>query len=415
MDLFAISIPLYLLLILLEAGYGSWKNIKIYRFNDTISNLNTGILSLIYGLGPKAGLFFLYIISFEKLRIFDLPNSWWAFVICLVAVDFCAYWFHRFSHEINLLWGSHMVHHRSEEFNFSVALRQSANGLIPSIIFFLPAAFAGVSPEMYTLMGTINLVYQFILHTQTVGKLPAPIEYIFNTPSHHRVHHAVNPKYIDKNYSGIFIVFDRMFGTFQAEEEAVKYGITKPLQSWNPLWSNVEHFIAIWDAMKLTPHWGEKMRILFDKPGWMPRRLGGPQQVNETPIRDKFDTKISRQANWYVLLQFTICFSLFSIFYYNFSRFEMEDIYFVFGGLMIAYFMGSSGMLENKEWAWPLEVVKVIATPFVVGLLFEHHPYFIEITAAFSVAALLAFAWLFSLKEEYEFHFSEWLEKMLQR
>lgn len=415
MDLFAISIPLYLLLILGEAAYGSWKNLKIYRFNDTISNLNAGILSLIYGLGPKAGLFFLYIFTYEKLRVFHLPETWWTFLVCLVAVDFCSYWFHRFSHEINLLWGSHMVHHRSEEFNFSVALRQSANGLIPSVIFFLPAAFMGVSPEMYTLMGTVNLVYQFILHTQTVGKLPAPIEYVFNTPSHHRVHHAVNPQYIDKNYSGIFILFDRMFGTFRAEEEEVKYGITKPLQSWNPLWSNVEHFVALWDTMKQTPHWGEKLRIMFGRPGWLPAWMGGPQTVTETPVRDKYDTKVSRQANWYVLLQFTVCFTLFSIFYYNFSRFDSVDIYLVFGVLMLFFFIGSSGMLEHKDWAWPLEVARVVAAPLVVGHLFEHHPYFVEITATFGVAAVVSLVWLYSLKEEYAFEWASLLDRFIEK
>ena len=181
--------------------------------------------------------------------------KWVAAIGLLFGVDFCFYWFHRIAHEYAAPWATHVVHHQSEEYNLAVALRQSAFEGCFAWVFYLPLAVIGFPPIWYVSMKAINLLYQFWIHTEAIDRL-GPLEWVMNTPSHHRVHHARNPKYLDKNYAGMFIIWDRMFGTFQPEEEQPVYGITKPLQSWNPLWANlaawVELFEDAWHAPRIA-------------------------------------------------------------------------------------------------------------------------------------------------------------------
>lgn len=405
---FALVIPLYLILIGFEAVYGAYKNMKLYRLNDTISNLNTGLLSVIYGFTPKAAHLVIYIYFYEHFRIADFPKTWWAFLIFLISTDFCVYWFHRFSHEVNFIWASHKVHHQSEEFNMSVALRQSANGLFPAVFFFLPAAILGVDPISFGLMTTINLVYQFTIHTKVIKKFPKVIEYVFCTPSHHRVHHAMNPKYLDKNYAGIFILWDRIFGTFQVEEEAeiINYGITQPFNSWNPLWANVEHFTQIWKTMKLVPNWSQKLRVIFDKPGWMPKELGGeyqpqPREKNYVSYNPKVDTNV----NLYVLFQFVISLSLFVLVYFKIESFPKSVFYLVFGGLLSWTFINNASMLDGKRWSWVSDVFKCLVAPLFIGYIFKNQTYFEELFITFFCCNLISLIWLFQIKKYFKVDF----------
>lgn len=409
---FALAIPLYLLLILIEAGYGAWKKQHLYRFNDTIANLNSGVLSIIYGFGPKATLFFMYVWVYEHCRIADYPKTWWTSALFLVITDFCAYWFHRFSHEINLLWGSHKVHHQSEDFNFSVALRQSANGLIPSVVFFLPAAFFGVDPASFALMSTLNLVYQFLMHTKIVGKLPKPIEYIFCTPSHHRVHHGMNPKYLDKNYGGILILWDRWFGTFQQEEEAVKYGITTPFNSWNPVWANIEHFIYIFKTVPTIHNFYDKMKFIFGKPGWLPEENGGPMPPKDRLIGYKiYDTTLSPSIKAYVLFQFIISFSLFYFVYMNRSQFTNNEFYAYFGLPMVWSFINISGLSEGKGWAWMSEILRNAISPIVLFyLIHDLHAFVLP----YSLACICSLVGLFFLRSELDDELTKIKEQWLK-
>jgi sterol desaturase/sphingolipid hydroxylase (fatty acid hydroxylase superfamily) len=231
-------------------------------------------------------------------------DSAWQWIAAFVAYDFCYYWKHRFGHEWRIMWASHIAHHQSEEFNLSTALRQTGTDYI-GFVFYIPLFLAGVPAAAVVTVGSLNLIYQFWVHTEHIRRLGA-YEWIFVTPSNHRVHHARNPEYIDRNYGGVFILWDRLFGTFQDEREDVPcvYGITTGLKSWNPLWANLHFWL---DTAKLawrTRSWADKLRIWFKPPAWQPADLDPQQKVD--PNYPKFDPPASRYVRGYVFVQYWI-------------------------------------------------------------------------------------------------------------
>ncbi|HTM99937.1 MAG TPA: sterol desaturase family protein, partial [Pedobacter sp.] len=248
-DYIALSVPVFFILIGIELAYAFYKKLKYYRFNDSISNLSQGIGSQITGLFVKTLLFFGYKYIFENWRLFDLPTTIWVWILLFIGVDFFYYWFHRMSHQVNALWAAHIVHHQSEEYNLTVALRQSWFQSWFAWVFYLPLAFIGFDPIMFVTLSAFNTLYQFWIHTRAIKHMGF-LEHILNTPSHHRVHHGSNPKYIDKNHAGSLIIWDKMFGTFQKEEEEVYFGITTPLASWNPVWANFHYWVELWQTTK---------------------------------------------------------------------------------------------------------------------------------------------------------------------
>lgn len=219
-----------------------------------------------------------YFYIYEHFRFFEFAmTNPWAWVLCIVGQDFCYYWSHRLAHEVNFLWAGHVIHHHSEEYNLVVALRQTGLGGLVSWIFYVPLALFGFHPWMYLASGQINLIYQFWVHTKAVGKIGKIGEYLLSTPSHHRVHHAINPIYIDKNHGGIFIIFDRMFGTFREETEPCVYGTVKPLRSFNPVYANFHYY---WELLKQAfqaEYFLDKILVFFKPPGWIPRQGQNPQ------------------------------------------------------------------------------------------------------------------------------------------
>ena len=229
------AIPGFLILLLLEAWY-SWKENKaLFETKDTWSSLAMGIGNVISGFVSKLVVLgaFMFVYQF---RIFTLGYAWWVWVLAFFADDLSYYWFHRTSHHVRWFWASHVIHHSSQHYNLSTALRQTWTGnLTGSFLFWLWMPLIGFHPIIVILMQQVSLIYQFWIHTEAVHRLPAPIEYIFNTPSHHRVHHARNLKYLDKNHAGILIIWDRMFNTFKQEEERPTYGLTKNISTYNPI------------------------------------------------------------------------------------------------------------------------------------------------------------------------------------
>ena len=284
-----IAIPIYFLLIGFEFIVLRLKKHKSYRLKDAMTNINCGVVSQITGAFLLVTLFSAYTLIEEKFGFFNIPIVWWAFPLAFVFFDFMYYWAHRLSHEINLFWGGHSVHHQSEEYNLSVALRQSSTQILWTFLFYLPLALAGIDPIVFITSQGLNLVYQFWIHTESIKKMPRWFEFIFNTPSHHRVHHARNPKYIDKNHAGTLIIWDRLFKTFEKEDELPHYGITKPLKSWNPVWANFAHYSAILSDLKRVPSVKDKVRLLFKKPGWKPEYMGGFEKAPDIdPAYEKF-------------------------------------------------------------------------------------------------------------------------------
>jgi alkylglycerol monooxygenase len=244
-----LSIPIFFILIGIELVVERFSHRKLYRLPDAIANLSCGITSQLSGLFMRILAIGIYEIVYANFALFTLDRSWLYWLGLFLLTDFTYYWAHRMSHEINLFWGGHVVHHQSEEYNLSVALRQSSFQVVWTFAFSLPIALLGFNTVDFVLISAFNTLYQFWIHTETINKM-GWFEYVFNTPSHHRVHHGRNPKYIDKNHAGSLIIWDKMFGTFQAEEERPTYGITKPINSWNAVWANFSHYVVMADETK---------------------------------------------------------------------------------------------------------------------------------------------------------------------
>lgn len=257
-----LAVPFFALLLGLELWQDSrngWKHYKSLR--DTLSNLYIGAGEVILSLVLKGSMIVLYDLVLKHFALFKIPDSWWSGIVFFLLFDFIYYWAHRLGHEINLMWAGHVPHHSSEAFNLTVALRQPWFQVLTTWFLFVPLAVLGFSTRMLIVVSALDILYQFWIHTPYIRKLPAWFEFVFNTPSHHRVHHGRQEKYLDKNHGGVLIIWDRLFGTFQEEEETPDYGITQPLHSFNPLWANVHHFAAITRATlhKNPKSWGGMM------------------------------------------------------------------------------------------------------------------------------------------------------------
>jgi sterol desaturase/sphingolipid hydroxylase (fatty acid hydroxylase superfamily) len=293
------------------------------------------------------------------------------FVACFIGVDFLYYWFHRMSHEVNGFWAAHVVHHQSEQYNLSVALRQGAFQAWFSWMFYLPLALLGFPPLVFLAVSSFNTLYQFWIHTRLIGRL-GPLEWVFNTPSHHRVHHARNPKYIDRNHGGTLIVWDRLFGTFKQEEEEPVYGITTPLRSWNPLWANVSHWVWIASMARRARGLGDELRCFVKPPGWRPPEMGGFQPAPEVDAREvvRYETRLPRAHAAYVFAQFVLTLAGAAWLLQRQSQLS-QDVLLALAALVVCALLAFGGLFERRRWAVPLEVVRVPATLATIVLLFR--------------------------------------------
>ncbi|MGE8142540.1 sterol desaturase family protein [Novosphingobium sp. NPDC080210] len=263
------AVPGFVLLVLLEMVWAWRKSPNSYEPRDTLTSLAMGLGSTVAGL-LTAGLVGGAFLAVYEHRLFEIGWVWWAWIACFVLDDLAYYWFHRTAHRVRWFWASHVNHHSSQHYNLSTALRQTWTGTIAfGFIFRLPLLLVGFPPAMILFCAGLNLIYQFWFHTEAIDKCPRWFEVVFNTPSHHRVHHATNPLYLDRNYAGVFIVWDRMFGTFQPElaEQRPHYGIVKQLGSFNLLWVAFHEWIGIARDVWNAP-WGSKLGYLWRPPGW---------------------------------------------------------------------------------------------------------------------------------------------------
>lgn len=265
------AIPFFILAMLLELFVTTKQNIKTYETKDAFSSIAMGIGNVLIGFASKAivllALFFIY----EHLRVFTMPIVWWSFILLFFVDDFSYYWFHRISHECRLFWASHVVHHSSQHYNLSTALRQTWSGSFYSFVFWLWIPLLGFHPAMILFQMSVSLLYQFWIHTETINKMPKWFEAVFNTPSHHRVHHGSNPIYLDRNHAGILIIWDKFFGTFQPElkEEKVNYGLTSNINTYNPIYIAFHEWAALGkDAFTGRKSWRDRFHYLIKPPGW---------------------------------------------------------------------------------------------------------------------------------------------------
>lgn len=263
------AVPAFILLILIEMLWARRNAPEKYEPKDTLTSLSFGIGNSVIGLIAGGAIFAIMLWVYE-FRLFTIPWTWWAWIACFVLDDLAYYWFHRTAHRVRWFWASHVNHHSSQHYNLSTALRQTWTGwLALSFIFRLPLMLIGFHPVMVAFCGGLNLIYQFWFHTEAIRRFPRWFEAVMNTPSHHRVHHATNPRYLDANYAGVFIIWDRMFGSFVAEvdDEPIRYGIVKQLGTFNLLYSLFHEWIGIARDVWSAP-WKHKLSYMIREPGW---------------------------------------------------------------------------------------------------------------------------------------------------
>ena len=302
----AYATPVFFALIALEYAIARARGMAgVYRLNDAINSLSLGVMSQVSGLFVKVLTFGIYVVAYEHLALGTWPGEWWAWVLAVVFYDFCYYWNHRLGHESAVFWAAHVVHHQSQCYNLSTALRQTSSGALLGWIFYVPMAIAGVPPEMFVVAALIDLLYQYWIHTEVIGKL-GWFDRWFASPSNHRVHHAVNDQYLDRNYGGILMAWDRMFGTFVEESERCVYGTRAPLESWDPLWANFEVYADLARKSRQARRWGDRLRVWFKPPGWHPEGepwTGYGFDINRVRT---YDPPMTAGVRAFALLQITL-------------------------------------------------------------------------------------------------------------
>jgi sterol desaturase/sphingolipid hydroxylase (fatty acid hydroxylase superfamily) len=304
-----LAIPVFFVMIFAEALVARWQRRPVYRLDDALSSLSLGLLSQVAGVFTRALTVGMYMAVYDHARLATLPAShplvWMG---ALVAYDFCYYWQHRLGHERTLLWAAHVVHHQSEHYNLSTALRQTSSGWLLGWAFYMPLAVAGVPPPVFAVVALIDLLYQFWVHTELVGSL-GWFDRWFASPSNHRVHHAVNDRYLDRNYGGIFMVWDHLFGTFVDEDagDPPVYGTRAPLRSWNPAWANAEVYAAMARDLRAASGPADWWRVMSGRTGWHPSAAGSGNATGAFSIdRAPYDPRPSRSLLAYGVVQYGV-------------------------------------------------------------------------------------------------------------
>ena len=348
------AIPGFIILVIIEIAYGHFTNKQTHTVMDTVSSLSSGVTNIIKdSLGLVVALVS-YPFLLKHLAIIEFESTWLVYVTAFIAIDFASYWNHRLCHKVNFFWNIHVIHHSSEEFNLACALRQTISNLIGYYpVFLIPAAFFGVPSEVIGVLAPLHLFAQFWYHTKHIGKLGV-LEYIIVTPSQHRVHHAINDEYIDKNLAAIFCVWDRMFGTFQEELDDVTpvYGVLKPAHTWNPILINFQH---LWQLIKdawRTNNWIDKLRIWFMPTGWRPEDVAKkfPSKIIEDPYNfTKYKTNPSTLLTWWSVFQLITTTLLMYFMFYNYSEIGAQDLL-IYGLLVFVGIFGYTTIMDKKKY-----------------------------------------------------------------
>ncbi len=360
----ALSIPAFFVAMGVEQLVARRRGVKVYRFADSVTDLSCGVSSQLEVALVSAVRIAIYAWLFGHR--FTTIEGWPAWVIAFFGVDFLYYWWHRASHEVNFFWAAHVVHHQSEDYNLAVALRQSVTTGWSSLPFYLPLAWLGVPVHVFLIVHSLSTLYQFWIHTRLMKKTGGPINWVLNFPHHHRVHHAVNPQYLDKNYGATLIVWDRLFGTYIEEEQKCVYGITKQLGSFNPIWAQFHYWIELVQKT-FTLRGLDRARVWWVSPGYKFSSLPKPDPV-DLANRSKFDVEVSPKTKLYVRVQYVVLLLLTAGVMLGKAAIPWGAL--VVGCASIAGGLTSLGaMLEKKRWAWPLELARLGGTVAAAALL----------------------------------------------
>src|SRR5260221_668333 len=365
-----IAMPAFLFLVLFEKWYGWMKGNDTVRQNDMISSLSSGVTNVtkdVLGLSV-AIISYPWIVS--KIAVWHVQATWAVYLIAFIALDFAGYWVHRIAHEVNFFWNNHIIHHSSEEFNLACALRQSVSVIFKIFaLFLIPAALFGVPEQVIAIVAPLHLFAQFWYHTQHIGRMGF-LEKIIVTPSHHRVHHAINPEYLDRNYSQIFIIWDKFFGTFQEELPNVPavYGVTRPVQTWNPIKINFLHlWLLIKDAWR-TNNIMDKFRIWFMPLGWRPADLANKYpiyKIKDVYNFEKYDPKVSAGIIVWSWVQMISMLLMVSYLFGNIAKIGVPNMFW-YGGIVFLSIYVYTELLDKNKYALAWELAKNILGVYLI-------------------------------------------------
>lgn len=357
-----IAMPAFLLLVLFEKWYGWRKGMDTVRNMDMISSLSSGVTNATKDVLGLSVAIISYPWLVDQLAITQVKGTFLTYLIAFIALDFAGYWVHRISHEYNLFWNNHIIHHSSEEFNLACALRQSISSILKIFaVFLLPAALLGVPGQVIAVIAPLHLFAQFWYHTRHINKMGF-LEKIIVTPSHHRVHHAINPVYLDKNYSQILIIWDRLFGTFQEELPDVPpvYGITRPVRTWNPVKINFQHlFLLIRDAWR-AKNWKDKLRIWFMPTGWRPEDVAEKYpvyKIEDVYHFEKYDPQPVKHMSIFIWFQLVMLLLLISYLFGNIASIGSPGIFY-YGLFIFLTVYAFTELMDRNPFALFWECIK---------------------------------------------------------
>jgi sterol desaturase/sphingolipid hydroxylase (fatty acid hydroxylase superfamily) len=359
------AIPFFVLLLLAEILYGHFTGQQHHKLMDTVSSISSGLTNIVkdsLGLGV---ILVSYPFLLEHLAITEIKATWGVWLTAFLVIDFAGYWNHRLSHHINIFWNQHVIHHSSEEFNLACALRQSISNLLGYFpLFLIPAALVGVPTQVISIIAPVHLFAQFWYHTRHIGKL-GWLEYIIVTPSQHRVHHAINPEYIDKNLGQILCVWDRWFGTFQEELNEVppQYGVLKPVHTWNPIVINFQHLWRLMQDAWRTRSLRDKVRIWFMPTGWRPadvRERYPSEIIADVYLFERYESQASNRLKAYAVFQLIFNLFLILFMFYNYTAIGFEGLL-LFGAFVFLGIFGYSSLMDRQNFASAIELLRSTA------------------------------------------------------
>ena len=361
--------PLFLLAMAAEWWVSQRRKRPTYKLDDVINSLSLGMLSQVVGVLGGLVTLGVYTLAYRHLALWSADDFWQhplGWLLALVFYDFCYYWMHRKSHEVAVLWAAHVVHHQSQHYNLSTALRQTSSGFLLGWVFFVPMALAGVPPLVFTVVALVDLLYQFWVHTEQVGRL-GWFDRWFCSPSNHRVHHAVNDRYLDRNHGGIFMLWDHLFGTFEPEQttEPCIYGTRAPLNSWNPLWANAEVYAHLWRTSRRAGNWADACRVWFKPPGWLPPAVVAkhpPTPFDVNRIK-RFGTRLQPSDRWFAATQWVGMLGLTAVFLWFGNTLDRTAQLTAIAGLAVAFWaQGAHLQGRLNPWACLMVQAAVVGT-----------------------------------------------------
>lgn len=400
-NLIALAIPVFFALIGVELLVARWQGRSDYlRFNDAITAISCGVGSQVakvftgvIALVVYTGVYQVSEPLWSVINPFE-PMSVWSWAIATLLVDHQYYWWHRHSHRVNFLWAAHVVHHHSQEYNLAVALRQALFTNLTSIPYYLPLALLGIHPVVFLASAALNTLYQFWIHTRTVGKL-GPLEWILNTPSHHRVHHGINPEYIDRNHAGMLIIWDRLYGTFVEEGEEPVYGTVDVLESFDPIWANFDYWSKMLAMARRAHRWQDRIWVFLAPPEWSPEGVKEIPPVDASTFK-KWDVPLAPGLAPYVISQFALVGTGGVVWLLLMEDHASWAWLALLGGSVLWATWSWAQLFHRRRVGLASEALRQLSVPVVMALLLADHPLqwvAIVIASVASVAGLLVLLW----------------------